>query len=104
MSEEQTGSKAQDGEKVRFKGFGVAFEAAGRQLGGIIAVIASVSFAAWIVFKHDQDTVSMHSLLQEVVYVVSLKQEERDKLNLAMPTSLRNKVRDRRRDQEDDRR
>lgn len=86
-------------EALRFKGFGIEAMANGKQATIILLaaacavglVYAGLKFAD----KMTDDHREVRDAMAEMTYVLSLPTAERERLNLAMPESLRRKTRSR---------
>jgi hypothetical protein len=89
-------------DELEVSGMGWKAKLSGRQslLFGLLLVC--VMGSAWSFYKHREEVHEEHAqlreLLSEAVYVLSLKPEEREKLRLDMPDTLRSKMRRKRDD------
>ena len=94
---------------------GMGWKASARGPGTMIALLICICFAGLVFmgYLHHQnqqsaiqDGLSQHQKIEdkfnEMIYVLSLPQADREKLNLSMPASLREKVHRKRRDPADD--
>jgi hypothetical protein len=84
-------------ETVDVSGLGLKLRATGKDVKAptlLILLVLGLTYAGW---KHHDATESNYRLMleqmAEMTYVLSLPQAERDKLNLAMPESLRRRMR-----------
>lgn len=55
--------------------------------------LALVCGSAWSFYKTHEEHAQLRDLFSEVVYVLSLKPEDRERLRLDMPDTLRSKMR-----------
>jgi len=99
MQHQQHENESQSG--VVVEGFGVRGSisehfAARLSRENLLIIIVCVGIAAWL-WKHDtasdQAATRVWEAVTEMTFVLSLPQSEREKLNLAMPESLRRKLR-----------
>lgn len=63
----------------------------------LVAAVAGIGTYLWV-GKDEHKQIMQHQVIQEqmlaeMIYVLSLPQEQRDKLNISMPQSLREKLR-----------
>lgn len=80
---------------------GFSLEAVGAKAGAALLAVAATGLIVWMIDRHDtkaevkaeQNHREVMGALSEMVYVLTLPQERREKLNLSMPDSLRGKVR-----------
>lgn len=83
--------------------FGTRIKFYGKELSTILLLVAVVVGGAYLILQHDskaseamsklqvnQEMLSQH--MDEMIYVMSLSEKEREKLNISMPASLRNKL------------
>lgn len=84
-------------EAVDFKGLGVEVHAAGQKVIWTMIALAVVGAFGYFMYLHHTATVAddqrITEQLNEMIYILALPQEKRDKLQLDMPDSLRAKIR-----------
>jgi hypothetical protein len=72
----------------------------------MVILVASLPFGAYFLYELKTENDRAHREivegLTEQTYVLSLPQDKRDALNIAMPASLKKKIRNSRRSDEDD--
>jgi hypothetical protein len=74
--------------------WGVRIRTHSNVLVAIIVVVVMVGFLAWQHLLLADNQLKLESAMNEMVFVTSLTPEERAKLDIAMPDSLRKKLRD----------
>ena len=85
-------------ESIELSGAGMGLKARGHRLvsNNIAFLLLYTMFAAFMYYHHTQNMELLGKVLEattENTYVLSLSQAEREKLNIAMPESLRRKMR-----------
>lgn len=85
-------------DEVRAEGpFGIGIKARGPNASlSVLIVLCAVSLVGFGYVHHTEEKAGVDELkatMGEVVYMLSLKQEDREKLQLTMPDSLRGKTR-----------
>lgn len=90
---------ATDEEVIEVKGFGIEGRARGRRLSTPALLLAGFCSLAAFGYQHDKQQSErlnqIHESMVENTYVLSLSQARREELNIAMPESLRRKIRPR---------
>lgn len=81
-----------EGEAVRWKGFGNEVSLPARLLNNNMLVIAMFSVILFMQYKILDATQRLIEATAEYTYVLSLKQEARENLNIQMPDTLRRKL------------
>jgi hypothetical protein len=83
--------------------FGTKIKFYGRQLTSFLFMAAVVIGVGYLIHQHDVNAVEAMTKIQsnqqilaehmdEMIYVISLSEKDREKLNISMPPSLRNKI------------
>jgi hypothetical protein len=85
-------------EELEVSGMGWKAKLTGRQSLLYGLVMAMCAGSAWSFYKTHEEHAQLRDLFSEVVYVLSLKPEERERLRLDMPDTLRSKTRRKRDD------
>ena len=84
-------------ETVGVKAFGMELNATGQNLIWLILALAVVGGFSYFLYMHHTTTQEADSKILEklngMVFVMSLPQDKRDKLEIEMPDSLRAKIR-----------
>lgn len=83
--------------------FGTRIKFYGRQLTSVLLMVMIVIGIGYLISQHDskaseamskiqanQEALAQH--MDEMIYVISLSEKDREKLNISMPPSLRNKI------------
>jgi hypothetical protein len=97
MSEKNGGS-------LEVEGFGLRTRVRGHDVIVVILVLVVMFGLGFLLWQHDRDTAVIHAELaanqkalaehmEDMLYVLSLSETDRQKLNLAMPDSLRKRKR-----------
>lgn len=84
---------------------GQKFSYKGMHFGNVlqIALTVAICYAGWQMYESRTEAKAEHGVMTDVLkkqleaqvefnYIITLKQEDRERLNLRMPESLRNKV------------
>ncbi len=83
--------------------FGTRIKFYGRQLTNVLLIAAVVVGVGYLIYQHDSKSSETMAKIQlnqtvlaehmdEMIYVMSLSEKEREKLNISMPASLRSKL------------
>lgn len=84
-------------DSFEYEGWLGKFKAAGSSVVPVVVAIALAGALAFMVYDHDKRTSEQQTKLSEhmdeMIYVISLPESERAKLNVNMPDSLRRKTR-----------
>ncbi len=90
-------------ETVGVKAFGMELNATGQNLIWLILALAVVGGFAYFLYMHHTTSQEADSKilekLNEMVFVMSLPQDKRDKLEIEMPDTLRARIRHKNNDQ-----
>lgn len=97
MSETETARSPRRLDDIEVKlPMGVTVRASGKQVTLIILVILGVGVIFWLIREHDLKNSETHEVLAEkletIGYILTLNEEERKKLKLGMPGSLRKQL------------
>lgn len=104
MSDDMDETQRRHATDVEVEGpFGTRVKFYGKQLGSMLFLAAVVVAVIYLINQHDsraadamakvqanQEALSQH--MDEMIYVISLSEKDREKLNISMPASLRNKL------------
>ena len=78
--------------------FGIKARFFGKEITSVLLLALCAFGIAYLIWQHDRNSgdrmLSLEQHMEEMVYVMSRPEKEREKLNLAMPDSLRKKVRE----------
>ena len=81
-----------DGDAVKWKGFGNEVSLPARILNNNLLVVAMFSVILFMQYKILDATEKLIQATAEYTYVLSLNQEARERLRISMPESLRKKI------------
>jgi preprotein translocase subunit YajC len=90
-------------ETVAVKAFGMELNATGQNLIWLVLALSVVGGFAYFLYMHHSATQEADNRilekLNEMVFVMSLPQDKRDRLEIEMPDSLRSKLRRKQKDE-----